>query len=358
MSIYKLRPRKIRFRPGFDTKFQNIKFPSEFKAKINCIALPGEPFGGNRNNPFIPIISGKHGKEFIFNANFGTVHYGGTLFEKINMNINLFDNNIELNGNEISVDTICKSLEDFHNLIFNMLNVLPMYLSFAFNLPINIETVRGSLIGNILLNGIIVNEMPFTIEYYEASGRFEVSSKENQENKINKMVEVLSGIPVDYIDRIFRSVLYYHQALCCKLSTGDSFDYFSERILNLTKIIETLFGGEKETIKEKMKIFDYDDDFIEQKIIMLIDIRNYMDIGHAVVEGIEYEELKVIEIYIDEVEEDIRKMILKVMEYCKTNQCEFLKYKPKSLKERKKYIDKIKRFMSEKIKDNPRIKSN
>ena len=105
----------------------------------------------------------------------------------------------------------------------------------------------------------------------------------------------------------------------------------SEIILNLSKVIETLFppgpeGKTMDSTREGLRSLGYSNDTIEKNFVPAIVLRNSMDVGHPFLSILKREQLNTLYLYTESAEDNFRKLLRKIIESISAGTCQLKEY--------------------------------
>jgi hypothetical protein len=88
----------------------------------------------------------------------------------------------------------------------------------------------------------------------------------------------------------------------------------AEIILNLAKSIEVLFSSDRDRLRGTAKSWGFDSDFIEEKLVRLLLIRNMLDVAHAAVTPLTSAQRETLQAFVFDAECFVKDTLLKVSE--------------------------------------------
>ena len=87
----------------------------------------------------------------------------------------------------------------------------------------------------------------------------------------------------------------------------------SEVVLNLYKILEILFGPQRDNVRTKLLELGYSKDEVEVKFIPIMILRNEFDVGHVSVKLFKQEQLNALYTYLENSENDFKDLLKKLL---------------------------------------------
>jgi len=263
MLTYQLRERIFNVVGGGQLEFPNT-------AEIEISLQPGVPFGVGAGlaRHAIPGVA------TTARANFATGRIGieipaGAL-QPLKIAMDVGDTHFEMNGNVVHVTALVSDLQDLTDLMgavyFGFVGVLNVYYPDA---P-SPEYAVGR-----------IGQTRFRWEYAQPAGGVIVTSQENQEETVRQSWSTVVLFAGQSNRRLIAALQYFHIG-CRLLTVGRTpWEFLSEALLNLAKVIDSLFGPSRECQRAELRKVGFSDQEIESKLIPIMVVRNEFDVAHV-----------------------------------------------------------------------------
>jgi hypothetical protein len=288
MLTYQLQERHLVSPEGMERTYPN-------DAEIRMQFGPPEPFGTGRGLSRMGIIGG--GISAYFDANSGRVLVGSELaLEPIEVVTQFPDMGMTtmFQGDLFFVHIKCESEDRLNAILQTFYFHLPMLLNAElYDAPI-VKTVEGR-----------VGVTPFRWEFSEGSLNYQETTLELQQHHVARSIQRLTYAHKPAYTRLFAGLNYFHVA-CRLASAGNTaHEFLAETILNLTKVLEILFGHD---IRENLRALGYSEAAIDGDFFPLITLRNEIDVAHVLLGQLDRQHLLVLYGYIDRAEGILREL--------------------------------------------------
>lgn len=244
---------------------------------------------------------------------------------------------VELRGNELHIRTHCDTLEELDELVQSVFFGFPMLLNLELADPPVVERVEGR-----------IGDAPFRWELKDWKMEFLTTTQELQEQRV-----ALSWARFDLISkpgnrRLIAALHYFH--IACRLCrAGNSpWEFMSEAILNLSKILEVLFPptrGDGQTIKaakEALGKLGYTEVEIDRDFVPAMELRNNIDSAHVDLSLFSRDQLRTLHAYTESAEFAFRSMLRKLIDQIESGKYDLMQYT--DLGARKKAVNIINRL--------------
>jgi hypothetical protein len=210
---------------------------------------------------------------------------------------------IALTGNCLQINTRCESIIHLKHLTESIFFLIPMLLNIEFADPPVIEDVTGR-----------VGKTNFRWALSEWKNEIETTTQKKQETRIVSSWERYKLIIQPENRRFVAAIHYFHVACRLNRSGHSPWEFMSEIILNLSKVLEVLFppleaGKTRDGVRESLKKIGYSDNEIERYFIPIMALRNNIDVGHVHLSLLTQEQLQVLHVYTESLESAIRSML-------------------------------------------------
>lgn len=221
---------------------------------------------------------------------------------------------VELYGNKLRISTQCESAKELDDLIQSVYFGFPILLNIEFADPPVVEKVEGK-IGNV----------PFRWELKDWKMEFCTTTQELQEQRVASSWSRFDLLSQPGSRRFIAALHYFHVA--CRLCRAGNapWEFMSEAILNLSKVLEVLFppAGDGRTLdaaREGLRKLGYSESEIERDFIPAMCLRNHIDSAHVHLSVFTQRQLRVLHAYTDSAESVFRSMLVKLIEQMQENQ--------------------------------------
>lgn len=278
-------------------------FPNE--VEIEIFFEPTEQFGVGEK-PSKTAVQ-KHKAESFFDANTGRCSIlSDPPLEPIEAIIEWKDMRLELIGNKLHAKSKCDTFKDLDMLLSALHYILPILLNVEFAEPPIVKYTRGR-----------VGEAIFNWELKDIKCSFDVTTKENQEQRVIDSFDSFSFI-TELAYRRLAAALYYFYVARRLVEAGNSpYEFMSEVVLNLCKVLEILFGSKRDNVRAELLKFGYTKDEIEERFIPLMILRNEFDVGHVSISLFTQEQLDALYTYLGNSENNFRYLLKRVLKKVK-----------------------------------------
>lgn len=232
---------------------------------------------------------------------------------------------VELRGNKLHIRTHCDTLEELNELVQSVFFGFPMLLNLEFADPPVVERVEGR-----------VGDVPYRWELKEWTMQFEATTQELQEQRVASSWARFDVISEPGNRRLIAALHYFH--IACRLSrAGHSpWEFMSEVILNLSKILEVLFppirgSGQKtiEAARDGLNKLGYTQVEIDRDFIPAMCLRNHIDSAHVDLSIFTRDQLRTLHAYTQSAEFAFRSMLRRLIEQIGSGQYELTQYTDK-----------------------------
>lgn len=294
MLTYQLQDRIYRVEDDGDLVFPN-------DVVIEMILEPATPFGAPGSATRTAVKSQPARVIWDGNSGRGIIQSEATL-EPLRVVAEYANLRMELQGNKLIMNTRCKDLDELNEVLSGMYYVFPFLLNLEIADPPVVKRVYGR-----------VGERDFRWELKEFRFEFDITTTEEQEKRVASSFErlqTMSGV----LNRRVAAALYYFYVACRLIATGNSpWEFMAETVLNLSKVLQVLFGEQRDDVRRSLKQLGYSEDEIECDFIPAMILRNEFDVGHATVSILKREELDSVYTYLISAETTFRSLLKHVI---------------------------------------------
>jgi hypothetical protein len=211
-------------------------------------------------------------------------------------------NTITLKGSKLTIREQCSDIDTLGSLIDSISFVLPSILALEFADPPYIEHVDGSIDG---------------IEFQWALKQLEVpvlvTTKERLEKAFALSYADISLVGAPHRRRLLAALGYFHVGARLLREAKTAGEFMSEALLNFSKVVETIYGTKRETVKEELKKLRYTREEIERDFFTILDLRNSMDVGHPGIALMTVKQLSTIHWFADRTERVMSEFLKRIL---------------------------------------------
>ena len=294
MLTYQVRERYFKLNSKVE-----LKFPSD--VQIEFVFKPLQPFGAGFDGGETFVEKG--GAQFLFNANMGRGCMKSNLpLSPLNVQFNHKEVKISVKGNLVSITHRVENLRELDALIQSLFFSLPMVLNVEFIDPPYIERVAGK-----------IGTARFAWELPHWNCYIDSTTQELQEQKAYDSFQRYLLMEDYGGHRLFAAMHYFHVACRLRRSGVSPWEFMSEILLNLCKVLEVLFPSEgenksMESARRELLKLGFKNDEIERFYIPAIALRNKVDVAHVDLSIFSLEHRQVLHTYTEKAEIEFRKL--------------------------------------------------
>lgn len=302
MFIYQLRPYFFKTKDGKD-----FQFPS--RCVLNFELHPGQPFGAEVGGGTNLVQSSAD--PMYFNASTGQ-RYSHCSLKPLSAQFDDVVGPIRINGNVVTIEFNADDYQHLWEQVTGILYAHPPLLNLTFADAPTIVTVNGR-----------VGAIAFELQVKDHTFRFEVTTQENQEAAFRKSCEymVLTSDPANL--RLVAAAHYCHVACRLLRSAETPGEFLSEVVLNLTKILQALFGETQDKVRAGLRGLGYPDEEIERDYTAIMAVRHHLDVGHVLMSSLTDQQLNALHKFVEGSPDTFRKMLRRVFDEVQSG-----RYKP------------------------------
>jgi hypothetical protein len=299
MFTYQVRQRSYKLAHG-----QQFIFPDAFEAVF--VLQPLQPFGASAGGGRTAVRN--VGASSFYNANTG--HHSVESKEPLRPLEVLLDwpeTRMVIRGNFFTVSGRVETESELDETLYSYYYILPILLNAEFGDPPVIERVEGK-----------VGAVPFRWELSDWRMDIHLTTQDEQETRAMASLKRFEIIAVEDNRRLVAALHYFH-VFCRLCRAGNTpWEFMSEAIVNLSKILEVLFppDGDSQTIEAARKglaNLGYSQSDIERLYVPAMILRGSVDAAHVDLSIFKGEELKVLHSYTEIAEPAFRQLLSKVL---------------------------------------------
>lgn len=301
MLTYQIRERVYRHAEG-----QECVFPNE--VEVVFYLQPLQPFGKEAGGGRTAVRSVAATTFFDANSGHHTIASSCPL-EPVDLVIEEPSRVIRVTGNELHIVMQCEDLAELNRLVESVYFGMPMLLNVEFADPPVVERVDGR-----------IGSAPFRWELKDWRMGVSTTTQELQEQRLAASWRRFDLLSQPGNRRLIAALHYFHMA--CRLSrAGNSpWEFMSEVILDLNKVIEVLFpsesgqGGTVDAARRGLAGLGYSEEEIEALFVPVMYLRNHIDSGHVDLSIFTMTHLRVLHSYSESAETAFREMLQRLLE--------------------------------------------
>ncbi|MHC4109839.1 MAG: hypothetical protein ACYSUY_02115 [Planctomycetota bacterium] len=329
MLTYQVRPRIYRLEEG-----KKFSFPNNVELIFHIQPLQsfGKEPGGGRTA--VRAVEAKS----LFDANTGR-HWiqSKNPLQPLEVIIDEPIRRIEMRGNELHIYTRFNSLKEMDETVQSLFFAFPILLNIEFADPPFVERIAGK-----------VGKVDFRWELDSWRMNFDITTQELQEKRIALSWERLGILSKPENRRIIAALHYFHVA--CRLSRAGNapWEFMSEVIINLSKVLEVLFPPRKsdgktlDSARSGLADLKYKSKEIECNFVPAVALRNNIDSAHVDLSIFTREQLRVLHAYTEIAETAFRELLKRVLRGIETKRYTPVQYgEPSRRRVAEKIIDRI-----------------
>jgi hypothetical protein len=300
MNLYQVRVRHLRFD---NPKQASKRFPGDAVIRIAFRANPAFGGGGVGN-----IVRQGTQAQITWNANVGRqTAASDEPMKPLDVIVETAEFDAHFRGTVLTLRGPVPSAQHLHNVIATFYYHLPLVLNVAFTEPPVIKMVDGE-----------VGSQHFSWELAHFSHGVEVTNETRQGDRLLTAWNRLNLVGADDQRRIARALHYFHVAVRLERVGNSSWEFMSEILLNLCKILEVLFppDGDRKTrdaVRRGLSSLGYAHEEIERGFIPVMALRDALDVGHVSLVSLPRQSLQIIHGFTERAEPTFREMLERLL---------------------------------------------
>jgi len=198
-------------------------------------------------------------------------------------------------GNHLTVTTTCNDWESLRHLLESVYFGFPLLLGVEFVDPPFVERVEG-----------VAGGVRFTWEVSPWSMELDVTTQEAQEDRLAQASTLFGLFANEQMVRLVGALHYFHIACRLRREAKMPGEFLAESLLNLNRVLEVLFGPNRDTVRSALMGLGYDSEAVERDFIPAMVLRNSLDVGHPSLALLKREQLEILHRYADRAERVFR----------------------------------------------------
>lgn len=220
---------------------------------------------------------------------------------------------IKICGNNLHMQTHFKSLKEMNEAVECIFFTYPILLNIEIADPPFIKRVDGK-----------VGDVNFRWELSGWKMNFETTTQDLQEKRIIMSWERINILSKSNNRRVIAALHYFHVA--CRLARAGNtpWEFMSEIIINLSKVLEVLFppkskdDGTIDAARNALSNLQYTNTEIERNFIPIIALRNNIDSAHVDLSIFTKKQLQILHAYTESAEGTFRELLKRLMSAIET----------------------------------------
>ena len=296
MLTYQVRQRSYRHSPGKPLTFPNT-------CEVAFLFRPLQPFGKEAGGGRTAVQGGPG--TVLFDANTGR-HWieSKEPLNELEVIVEAPTQHVELRGNQLRIRSRFETVEHLDQLVEYVCFGFPILLNVEFADPPVVERVAGTVGG-----------VPFRGEFVDQNIEFLTTTQELQEQRAACSWDRFKIVSKPGNRRVLGALHYFHVA-CRLVRAGNTpWEFMSEALLNLSKVLEVLFpspAGDGKTLnaaREGLGELGYSEVEIERDFIPAMALRSGIDSAHVFLAVFTRRQLRTLQAYTEVAESAFREML-------------------------------------------------
>jgi hypothetical protein len=207
-----------------------------------------------------------------------------------------------MRGDVLTVKHRVERPGDLTTLLTSLMLTVPIFLNVDFVDAPHVLQVRG-----------VIGGVPFRWELAEATFEVDITTTERQEERVLVMIERMRGFSGTSNRQVVAALHYFHKA-CRLLAAGASpWEFMSEAILNFAKVLQALFGEQRDDVRAGLRGLGYSEDDAEKYFIAAMALRSEIDVGHVMTSVLREADLQAVYAYLAGAERAFRELLQRVL---------------------------------------------
>ncbi len=279
------------------------RFPAD--GEVRFTLAPGGAFGaGPLSNRL--LLEGVH-VELAPELNTGKyIRIEPQYMDPISIGSQAGDASMRTEGNVVTVKRSFRTQTDLLNLIESIHFGLPVVLALKYRDAPVVANVTGT-----------ITDVDFVWAYTNYPANTSITTKELQEQDFLESWERLELILPAQNVRLFAALHYFHVSCRLAIVGFTPWEFMSEVLLNLAKVLEVLFPGPEgqsiDSARVGLKQLGYDSAYVEKWYIPALALRNQLDVGHVSLVTLSQKQLRPVHDYTTQAEEHFRNLLVQVI---------------------------------------------
>jgi len=307
MLTYQVRPRVFRIIGD-----KQPRFPADVEVVFHY--QPLQPFGMEAGGGLTTVQS--QPANFFFNANTGQ-HFVESKAPLQPLEVELKEpiRTISLTGNRLTIRQHFDTFTDLLQAIEALYFVMPLLLGVEFvDAPI-VERVAGR-----------IGDIEFRWELSDWRFEFDITTQDRQQQRFATAWNRFDLLAPPERRRLVGALYYFHVACRLRREAKSPGEFLAEAILNLSKVLEVLYGRERTEVRSALMHLGFSDTEVERDFIPAMVLRNSMDVGHPGLALFTVQQLETLHRYADRAERVFRTFLQRLLEAVESGRAEIPMY--------------------------------
>ncbi|MBZ5607969.1 MAG: hypothetical protein LAP38_06925 [Acidobacteriia bacterium] len=295
MLTYQVRPRVFKILDG-----EEARFPADVEVTFHY--QPLQPFG-KASDGGLTAVQDKPAR-VLFNANTGQ-HFVISNAPLAPLEVVMEEpvRRVSLTGNQHTIHQQCDSLDHLRELVESVYFSMPLLLAVDFADPPIVDLVDGR-----------IGDIPFRWELSDWQIEIDITTQERQQQRFATAWNHLVLVAPPERRRLLCALHYFHVACRLRREAKSPGEFLAEALLNLNKILETLYGPDRDDVRMALRQLDFGDDEIERDFIPVMLLRNSVDVGHPSLALFTLRQLETLHRYADRAERTFRTFLHRLLD--------------------------------------------
>lgn len=291
MLTYQLQPRIIHVTNG-----KKITLPNDVSIEITL--EPAGQFGGSQETG--KAMAAGSDVQFNWNANTGRQWVTSkTPFDPIEVTVNYRDQlKIEFRGNKYTTSFRCDTLDHLLNRLTQLHYYVPLLLNLNLSQPAFVVKTEGR-----------IGDAEFYWGLMKSQSVFAAINQQSQEKRVGEALSDLGLISNLKNHRLTAALYYFYVANRLDEAGNSPYEFLAEVVLNLHKVLETLFGPNRDHVRQELKSLGYSSAQVEFSFIPIMILRNEFNVGHVMLSMLDFTQRKELYEYLELRLHDFRKLL-------------------------------------------------
>lgn len=295
MLTYQLQDRVFRVEDDGPLEFPN-------QVEIEMKLGPPEAFGTSDGFSRLVIFGRK--ARLLWNSNTGRLQTRSEPpLEPLDVMVETPVQHLTLKGDVLRYKGPCQDSSELEGILSAFQYVLLPLLNVGFADPPVALYIRGR-----------VGKTEFRWEHREAKGSFTPRTPEDIERHVADSFNRLALMQGTANRRLAAGLHYFYIASRLIVAGNSQWEFMAESVLNMSKVLEILFGGTMDSVRKQLSELDYTTEEIEDDFIPLMVLRNHFDVGHPRIAILKQKQLRILYQYLAESEDRFRDLFLRLFE--------------------------------------------
>jgi hypothetical protein len=295
MLTYQVRQRVFRFIGD-----KEPRFPAQVEIVFHY--WPLQPFGLEAGGGLTTVQN--QPASVFFNANTGQ-HYveSKAPLKPLEVLIEEPLRAISLTGTQLKVSQHFHALDELREFADSLYFGMPLLLGVQFADPPVVERVDGR-----------IGDVEFRWELSDWMVEVDITTQDKQEERFATAWRRLDVLARPERRRLLGALYYFHVACRLRREGKSPGEFLAEAILNLSKVLEVLYGPSRADVRSALRQLGFADDEIERDFIPAMLLRNSMDVGHPSLALFTLQQLETLHWYADRAERVFRTFLQRLLE--------------------------------------------